>query len=82
MRDPNGTSFEYEVRFATMKTIGIIDYLQSQLRSKEVIVDDRETLLNFFPLTDTVTASDDISITTSEGPYEWGGFTWGYGTWS
>lgn len=82
MRDPEGNQFEYLVRFATLKSIGIIDYLQNQLRSKEVIVDDRETILSFFPLTDTVTSSDDITTSTSEGPYEWDGFNWGYGAWS
>ena len=82
MRDPLGNQFEYLVRFATMKSIGIIEYLQNQLRSKEVIVDDQETLLNFFPLIDTATASDDITVSTSDGPYKWGSFDWGYGAWN
>lgn len=77
-RDANGTQFEYEVRFATMRSIGIIEYLQSQLRSKEVIVDDLETLLNFFPLTDTVTSTDSITISDSAGPYKYGTAVWGY----
>jgi hypothetical protein len=83
MRDPMGESLEYNVRFATLKSIGIIEYLQNQLRSNEVIVDDEETLLGFFPLDDTVTTSDGLAApSTSTGPYTWGNFNWGYGTWS
>lgn len=82
MRDPLGTTLEYTVTFATLKSIGIIEYLQNQLRSREVIEDDQETLLNFFPLIDTVAASDSLATpTTSTGPYTWGNFEWGYGTW-
>lgn len=70
MRDPLGTQLEYTVRFATMKSIGIIEYLQAQLRSREVIQDDAETILNFFQLADTVTTSDSLATPTSTtGPY-------------
>lgn len=91
MRDPLGTTLEYEVRFATLKSIGIIEYLQNQLRSKEVIVDDQETLLNFFPLTDSVGAGDSLAAPTdSTGPYAWSNdagttpnkLVWNYGTWA
>ncbi len=83
MRDPLGEQFEYEVRFATLKSIGIIEYLQAQLRSREVIVDDQETLLNFYPLEDTVATSDTLAApVASSAPYLWGSFTWGYATWS
>lgn len=83
LRDPLGDQFEYLVRFATLKSVGIIDYLQAQLRSKEVIVDDLETLLNFFSFEDTVATSDTLDApATSTGPYQWGSFQWGYATWS
>jgi hypothetical protein len=83
MRDPFGENLEYEVEFATLRTIGIIDYFQAQLRSKEVIVDDQETLLNFYPLADTAGFSDAIAApTTSTGPYVWGSAVWGYSTWA
>jgi len=82
MRDPTGTQLEYHVRFATLKSIGIIEYLQNQLRSKEVIVDDQETILSFQALSDTLATSDSIATpTTSTGPYTWGNFDWGYGVW-
>lgn len=72
MRDPLGTQLEYTVKFATLKSIGIIEYLQSQLRSKEVIVDDQETLLNFYPFEDEVGTSDTLATpVTSTGPYLW-----------
>jgi hypothetical protein len=91
MRDPLGTQLEYEVQFATLKSVGIIDYLQNQLRSREVIVDDLETLLNYFPLADSVGAGDSLATpTTSTGPYDWSNdagttpnkLVWNYGTWS
>lgn len=83
MRDPMGTQLEYSVRFATLKSIGIIAYLQNQLRSREVIVDDDEVLLNFYPFDDVVSASDSFATPTKTmGPYLWGTARWGYSTWS
>jgi hypothetical protein len=82
MRDPLGASFEYQVKFATLKSIGIIEYLQAQLRSKEVIVDDQETLLNFYPLSDSAGTSDSLDApTSSTGPYNWDTPNWGYAVW-
>lgn len=83
MRDPSGTQLEYEVKFATLKSIGIIEYLQNQLRSKEVIVDDAETILNFEQLSDTLTGTDSLATPTdTTGPYVWDTATWGYATYS
>lgn len=92
MRDPIGTRFEYEIKFATLKSIGIIEYLQAQLLSKEIIVDDQQTLLNLEQFTDLdIEFSDTMSsITTSSGPYVWSNdagtssdkLVWGYGTWA
>ena len=90
MRDPMGNQFEYDVKFATLKSIGIIEYLQNQLRSKEVIVDDAETLLNFNSLSDTATFSDSLATPTKRTTaYVWSNdagsttnrFQWGYGKW-
>lgn len=71
MRDPIGTSLEYSIRFATLKSIGIIEYLQRQLRSREIIEDDQETLLNYiFTGNDVVNCTDSISAPiTTTGPY-------------
>lgn len=92
MRDPLGTQLEYDVRFATLKSIGIIEYLQNQLRSKEVVVDDKDTLLNYVTIAgDTVTTSDSLATPThTSGPYKWSNdagttpnkMVWGYFTWS
>ena len=82
MQDPEGNKLEYNVKFATLKSIGIIEYLQGQLRSKEIIVDDDETLTNFYPFEDSMSSSDSLSTpTTSTGPYTWDNFDWGYGVW-
>lgn len=83
MRDPLGTQIEYQVKFATLKSIGIIEYLQNQLRSKEVIVDDAETLLNFFPLADSAGFGDVLAAPTDTSPpYVWDTMLWGYFTWT
>lgn len=83
MRDPNGDTLEYTVRFATMKSLGIIEYLQKQLRDRDIIEDDQDSLLNYYAFDDEVTASDTLATpTTSTGPYTWDNFEWGYGTWS
>lgn len=81
--DPEANTMEYTVRFATLKSIGIIDYLQEQLRNKEVIVDDDQVLTNYYPLTDELGFSDTLATpTTSTGPYTWNNFNWGYGVWN
>jgi len=81
--DPNADRVEYLIRFATLKSIGIIEYLQDQLRNKNVIVDDDEILTNYYPLADTFGSTDSIATpTATTGPYTWDNFDWGYATWS
>lgn len=84
MRDPLGTSFEYQVNFATMKSVGIVEYLQRQLRDREIVEDDQETLLNFIPFdSDEVSLTDSLTTPTdTTGPYKWDSFSWGYATWA
>jgi len=73
MRDPLGTSFEYNVRFATLKNVGIIEFLQRQLRANDIIVDADDTLLNLYPFTDSAATSDSIATPTfTTGPYKYG----------
>lgn len=89
MRDPLGNQLEYMVRFATLKSIGIIEYLQNQLRSKEVIVDDQETLLTYYTMNDSMGMTDELSVERLVGPYVWsndegttpGKGRWGYAKW-
>ena len=92
MRDPIGNSFEYKVKFATLKSIGIIEFLQAQLLNDDIIEGDDETLLNYFPFNDEVAMTDAIATpVASTGPYIWAAsavstetkrLRWGYGTWS
>lgn len=84
MRDPVGTSFLYKVSFATMKSVGIIEYLQRQLRNREIVEDDQETLLNYIPFDgEAIAMSDALSAPShTTGPYKWDSFSWGYGTWA
>lgn len=91
MFDPLGDTLVYTVTFATMKSIGIVEYLQAQLRDKDVIVDDQDQLLNYMPFTDTMGTTDSLAApVTSTGPYKWsndagttpGKLVWNYGKWS
>lgn len=83
LKDPEANSLVYVVTFATMKSVGIIEYLQKQLRSEEVIVDDDETLTNYYPLTDSTGFSDSLATpTATTGPYKWDDADWGYATWT
>lgn len=81
MLDPEANTLVYTVRFATLKSIGIIEYLQNQLRNKEVIVDDSDVLTNYYPFTDTAGVTDSLATpSTTAGPYKYGTATCGYCT--
>lgn len=92
MRDPLGSAFEYVVKFATLKSVGIIEFLQAQLLNDEIIEGDSDILLNYFPLNDTANLADSIDAPiATTGPYKWAASSvstesdrliWGYGTWS
>lgn len=90
MRDPEGLYFEYDVRFATLKSIGIVEYLQRQLRNREVVVDDEEILLQFQTLSDEIGFSDTLDAPIAQtSPYVWSNdpgstpkkLVWGFGVW-
>jgi hypothetical protein len=66
--DPDGNIVEYKVTFATLRDIGIIEFLQNQLRDKEILVGDTETLLNLFNLSDEIQFSDVLSAPTTDSP--------------
>lgn len=86
---PTGDRLEHNVKFATFKTIGIINFLQNQLRDREISEQELETLLSFLRINDSASTSDSIDTpTTTTGPYYWspvtGGnqdFKWGFGHW-
>lgn len=88
--DAVGSLVEYRVAFATMRDVGIIDFLQNQLREREIIVDDTETLLNLKSFTDEAALSDSIGApATDSPPYVYGGpgatgnvGKWGFATYS
>lgn len=87
--DPDANIVEYNVKFATLRNIGIIDFLLNQIRSKEIIVDDMETLLNLKTFTDDeIQFSDSLaSPATDSPPYVYGVSAgnvgkWNFATWS
>lgn len=70
LRDPNGDQLEYTVRFATMNTVGILEYLRKQLRKEEVIVDDDVQLLAVLFREDAGVGTDDVDAPTyTTAPY-------------
>lgn len=91
MRDPEGTSLLYDVKFATLKSLGIIEFLQAQLLDDEIIEGDDETLLSYIQISpDSCALIDSIDAPTfTTGPYKWSGvgdtasnrLIWGYGVW-
>ena len=91
--DPEGNVLRYKVRFATLKTIGVIEFLQNSLMNEEIIEDASETLLNYIQQPeDVVSFSDDgvQEITIRSAPYKWSNdagttpnrFIWNFSTWS
>jgi hypothetical protein len=81
--DPDGNIVEYKATFATLRDIGIIEFLQNQLRDKEILVGDTETLLNLFNLSDEIQFSDVLSApTTDSPPYVYGPSGGNVGVWN
>lgn len=87
----SGDKYIYEVKFATLKTLGIIDFLQQRVLDEEITENELETLLNYFQLEDSFNVSDSIGTpTTSSPPYKWSNdaettpnrLRWNLGTWS
>lgn len=79
------TYLVHKVTLATTKTYGMIEFLQGLLiqRDKEIVIDENETIEIIIGLSDSMTFSDSLATpTTSSPPYTWGGFPWGFGTWS
>jgi len=89
--DPNGDKLLFKVKFATLKKMGILEFLQKQLLDEELSEDEAETLLSFLILSDTATFSDVLSTPSiSTGPYKWSNdvgttpdkLIMNFGTWS
>ena len=60
----------YRVRLATLRTIGIIEFLQDLVKEKGVREGESVTLLNFRTIDDEASAEDSIvSITSTSPPY-------------
>lgn len=63
---------EWNISLATLRTVGIISFLQDLLKTDEVRENESETLLSFYDFEDTVQATDEIiSITATVPPYIW-----------
>lgn len=90
-RDYEGLKAEYNVRFASLRSLGIIDYLLGQLNGEELRDGEEVTLLNYLQASEELAISDTLGdITTSEPPYFYqnsagttpNGIFWNKFTWS
>ena len=81
---------EYQVEFATLKTVGIIELLQKLLLDEEITEGELDVLLTYLQFEDSFTLSDDdISLSVQIPPYKYDsdGTTstiakWNYSTWA
>jgi len=62
----------WSVTLATLRTVGIIDFLQGLMKDKGVSEGESETLLSFIDFQEGIVFDDNIiSINSQEGPYIW-----------
>ncbi|MEQ9135763.1 MAG: hypothetical protein RLO51_11180 [Thalassobaculum sp.] len=87
MRTPSDG--EWRVKIATLRTIGIIDFLQTLLRDDEITQDEAETLLSLLIFKDTVEVTDTLTLpaAVTSPPYVYGPDDgnvgrWNFSTWS
>lgn len=87
-RTPLGSP-EYTVTFATLKTIGIIEFLQKRLLGEKLDEDEIEELLNYDEVSDLMSMQDEvIDVLMTTAPYYWfpadsgSQGIWNFSTWS
>lgn len=72
-RMPTIDSGKWTVTLATLRTVGIIDFLRGLLKTDDITINEAETLLSFYQFADEATASDSMTLpsATFEPPYIW-----------
>jgi len=69
-RDHEGLKPEYTVNFASLRSLGIIDYLLGQLDSDDLRDGESETLLNYLQSAEAIGVTDSMDApTTTSAPY-------------
>lgn len=80
---PDGSRLTHLVTFATLRTMGVIQFLQRQLIDDKITEGELETLLSYLRINDSASTSDTLDPPiTSTSPYTWGNFKWNFGKWS
>lgn len=70
MRTP--TEGIWSVQLATLRTIGIIEFLRNLLKDNEIIDGESDTLLTFLQFQDAAVCSDELTaISATQPPYIW-----------
>jgi len=71
-RDHEGLKPEYSVNFASLRSLGIIDYLLGQLDSDDLRDGESITLLNYIQASENIGVSDTVSApTVTSAPYKY-----------
>lgn len=72
MQTPDDDGGIWTVRLATLRTVGVIEFLQRLLRNKGVDEGENDILLAFFQYSDEANADDSVStIVQTSPPYTW-----------
>lgn len=92
METPEDDGGVWTVRLATLRTVGIIEFLQRMLRNNGVNEGENDLLLSFFQYDDEAQADDSVSaFTVTSPPYTWedtpatpqaNPIVWNFFTWS
>lgn len=83
---PTGDRLEFSIKYATLKTMGIIDFLQEQVLTETLREGQVESLISLIRLDDEADFSDTLEQpTTRTGPFKWSpssdSFKWNFGLW-
>lgn len=67
--DPNGEQIRYNITFATLKTLSLIELLQESLIDEDIIEDAEETILNYIQREESMSFVDNgVQDTTITSP--------------
>lgn len=90
VEDNEGTRKVYKIKFASLKTLGVIDVLRRLLLDEEIKEGEDQILITLLRLSDSLTITDTLSApTATSGPYYWEpisanspGGKWNFATWA
>lgn len=84
-RGPTGLPV-YKVEIATLRKIEFLDFILNRILEDDPIdLGEEETLLTLITLSDSISMTDSVTLSTTSGPYKWGSssntLVWSFGVW-